>query len=181
MGGIWCFVGLLWFGTGILSLELTTLLVDVSCLPLLGVEAPIIMQDGFLLRRDSYSCGPAARPLGRKEGMDATQEVAPQLLASPGTHSGLNVQHMNSLWHYWEQCHPCGTGISAWLVQFPCPASSWLFCSLPLIAVVPVQALVCTHVQFVPVQAPVWGVISVWSCAPHCLCHQECPPGTSLL
>lgn len=92
---------------------------------------------------------------GGRRGRDAPQEAAPQLSASPGTHSGVNVQLINSLWHYWEQCHPCGTGMSAWLVSFPCSASSWLFCSLPPIAAVPVQAPVCTRAQFVLVQAPV--------------------------
>lgn len=88
-------MGLLWFGTGILSLELTTLPVDVSSVPYVG--APSIMQDGFLLRMGS--CGSAAQPLRRKGGRDATLEAALQQLTTPGTHSGVNVQHTNSLQH----------------------------------------------------------------------------------
>lgn len=158
------------------------------------------MQDGFLLRRGSRSCGPAAQLLGRKEGQgchsgSTTSALSiswhPQWCKCPAQEfTSALLGTVSSLWH-WDVCMACTISLFCFLMAFLSPISHCCCtCASPTLyprpvctcaQFVPVQAPVCTRALFVPVQALTWDLISALSCAPHCLYHQECPPGTSPL
>lgn len=153
-----CFVGLLWFGTGILSLEPKTLLVDASCLPLPSVGAPSIMQSGFLFLwpscPTSWEEGGAGMLL-RKQLHSSRPLLAPY----PAHEFTLAFLGTVSSWWHWDVCMACTISLFCFLVAFLFPASHCC-CTYASPSLYPCP--VCTRAQFVPVP-------SLFLC-PFCTC-----------